>query len=138
MMPRSAEAWRIPTQATNHTPHPINVQHQLSRSSIERFIDEPIFNAHHSPPTTTNNAVAPRRVSFCQDGWPTALPYVPEQPMGWAGLGCLETPSIARNIANHITVVNSVIESIRDGVQKEDLLAAAKGIRDNWKLRAQR
>lgn len=38
---------------------------------------------------------------------------------------------------NHITVVNSVIESIRDGVTKEDLLAAAKTIRDNWKAREQ-
>ncbi|KAI0455354.1 mRNA capping enzyme [Xylaria acuta] len=38
---------------------------------------------------------------------------------------------------NHISVVNSVIESIRDGVTKEDLLGAAKSIRDNWKARAQ-
>ncbi|GAP90059.1 putative mRNA-capping enzyme subunit alpha [Rosellinia necatrix] len=36
---------------------------------------------------------------------------------------------------NHISVVNNVIESIRDGVTKEDLLASAKGIRDNWKSR---
>lgn len=36
---------------------------------------------------------------------------------------------------NHITVVNNVIESIRDGVTKEDLLGAAKTIRDNWKAR---
>ncbi|KAI1110729.1 mRNA capping enzyme [Nemania sp. NC0429] len=36
---------------------------------------------------------------------------------------------------NHITVVNNVIESIRDGVTKEDLLGAAKSIRDNWKAR---
>ncbi|KAI0118680.1 mRNA capping enzyme [Nemania sp. FL0031] len=38
---------------------------------------------------------------------------------------------------NHISVVNSVIESIRDGVKKEDLLDAAKSIRDNWKAREQ-
>lgn len=38
---------------------------------------------------------------------------------------------------NHISVVNSVIDSIRDGVTKEDLLIAAKGIRDNWKAREQ-
>ncbi|KAI1822932.1 mRNA capping enzyme [Xylaria intraflava] len=38
---------------------------------------------------------------------------------------------------NHITVVNSVIESIRDGVTKEDLLAAAKSMRDHWKAREQ-
>ncbi len=38
---------------------------------------------------------------------------------------------------NHISVVNSVIDSIRDAVTKEDLLNAAKGIRDNWKAREQ-
>ncbi|KAK7749231.1 Dcp1p-Dcp2p decapping enzyme complex alpha subunit [Diatrype stigma] len=38
---------------------------------------------------------------------------------------------------NHISVVESVIGSIRDGVTKEDLLAAAKSIRDNWKAREQ-
>ncbi|RYP08071.1 hypothetical protein DL765_008927 [Monosporascus sp. GIB2] len=38
---------------------------------------------------------------------------------------------------NHISVVNSVIESIRDSVTKEDLLNAAKSIRDNWKAREQ-
>ncbi|CAJ2510161.1 Uu.00g060610.m01.CDS01 [Anthostomella pinea] len=36
---------------------------------------------------------------------------------------------------NHISTVNSVIDSIRDGVKKEDLLAAAKTIRDCWKAR---
>ncbi|KAI1433601.1 mRNA capping enzyme [Xylaria sp. CBS 124048] len=36
---------------------------------------------------------------------------------------------------NHITVVNSVIESILDGVTKNDLLASAKSIRDHWKAR---
>ncbi|KAI0405370.1 mRNA capping enzyme [Xylaria palmicola] len=39
--------------------------------------------------------------------------------------------------ANHISTVNSVIESIRDGVTREDLLGAAKIIRDNWKAREQ-
>lgn len=38
---------------------------------------------------------------------------------------------------NHISVVESVIGSIRDGVTKEDLLVAAKSIRDNWKAREQ-
>lgn len=38
---------------------------------------------------------------------------------------------------NHISVVNSVLDSIQDGVSEEDLLAAAKGIRDNWKRREQ-
>ncbi|KAI0538514.1 mRNA capping enzyme [Xylaria digitata] len=38
---------------------------------------------------------------------------------------------------NHISVVNSVIESIRDGIKQEDLLNAAKSIRDNWKAREQ-
>ncbi|KAI1187047.1 mRNA capping enzyme [Nemania serpens] len=36
---------------------------------------------------------------------------------------------------NHISVVNNVIDSIRDSVTKEDLLGAAKTIRDNWKAR---
>lgn len=39
---------------------------------------------------------------------------------------------------NHISVVGSVVESIRDGVTKEDLLAASKAIRDNWKAREAR
>lgn len=37
--------------------------------------------------------------------------------------------------ANHISTVDSVIESIRDRVTKEDLMAAAKGIRDEYKKR---
>ncbi|KAG0640026.1 putative mRNA guanylyltransferase [Tuber brumale] len=36
---------------------------------------------------------------------------------------------------NHISTVNSVIESIRDRVGKEDLMGAAKEIRDAWKAR---
>lgn len=36
---------------------------------------------------------------------------------------------------NHISVVNSVIDSIHDGVTKEDLAVAAKVIRDRWKER---
>ncbi|RDW65217.1 mRNA-capping enzyme subunit alpha [Coleophoma crateriformis] len=36
---------------------------------------------------------------------------------------------------NYITTVESVIESITDRVTEKDLLAAAKGIRDAWKLR---
>jgi mRNA guanylyltransferase len=37
--------------------------------------------------------------------------------------------------ANHTSTADSVIESIRDRVTKEDLIAAAKGIRDEWKAR---
>ncbi|KAF3093392.1 Dcp1p-Dcp2p decapping enzyme complex alpha subunit [Orbilia oligospora] len=36
---------------------------------------------------------------------------------------------------NHISVVNSVMESIRDGVSKEDLLAVAAAVRTEWKSR---
>jgi mRNA guanylyltransferase len=39
--------------------------------------------------------------------------------------------------ANHVTTVNSVMESIEDSVSQEELLDAAKSIRDNWKFRAQ-
>ena len=42
-----------------------------------------------------------------------------------------------KNEANHISTVNSVMESIRDGVSEADLLGAAKGIKDGWKLRQQ-
>lgn len=37
--------------------------------------------------------------------------------------------------ANYITVVKSVMESIRDKVSKEDLIEASKSIRDAWKER---
>ncbi|KAI1804379.1 mRNA capping enzyme, alpha subunit [Daldinia bambusicola] len=36
---------------------------------------------------------------------------------------------------NHISVVNSVVESIQDGVTREELLSYTKNIRDNWKTR---
>ncbi|KAI1326405.1 mRNA capping enzyme [Xylariaceae sp. FL0255] len=36
---------------------------------------------------------------------------------------------------NHISTVNSVIESIQDGVTKDDLINASKTVRDNWKAR---
>src|SRR5438270_594450 len=36
---------------------------------------------------------------------------------------------------NHISTVNSVLESIEDGVMKEDLLRASKTMRDAWKAR---
>ncbi|KAK0629752.1 mRNA capping enzyme, catalytic domain-containing protein [Bombardia bombarda] len=39
--------------------------------------------------------------------------------------------------ANHITTVTSVMESIHDAVSEGDLLNAAKGIKDSWKLRQQ-
>jgi len=38
--------------------------------------------------------------------------------------------------ANHTTTVDSVIESISDRVTEKDLIAAARGIRDEWKRRA--
>ncbi|KAG4217432.1 hypothetical protein PC116_g34087 [Phytophthora cactorum] len=38
---------------------------------------------------------------------------------------------------NHISVVNSVVESIQDGVTREELLAHTKNMRDNWKTRNQ-
>ena len=37
--------------------------------------------------------------------------------------------------ANHISVVESVMESINDAVSKETLIAASRGIRDEWKKR---
>lgn len=37
--------------------------------------------------------------------------------------------------ANHISTVNSVIESIKDSVSEQELLNAAKSIKDNWKMR---
>ncbi|KAK3357690.1 mRNA capping enzyme alpha subunit-like protein [Lasiosphaeria hispida] len=40
-----------------------------------------------------------------------------------------------KNEANHISTVNSVMQSIRDAVSEQDLLGAAKGIKDGWKLR---
>jgi len=39
--------------------------------------------------------------------------------------------------ANHSSTVNSVLESIKDGVSEADLLNSAKSIKDSWKLRAQ-
>lgn len=41
-----------------------------------------------------------------------------------------------KTTANHTSTVDSVIESINDRVTKEDLIAAAAGIRDSWKARA--
>lgn len=38
---------------------------------------------------------------------------------------------------NYISTVESVIESIQDGVTKEELIDSAKGIRDAWKRREQ-
>lgn len=40
-----------------------------------------------------------------------------------------------KNEANHISTVESVIESIEDRVTERDLMAEAKGIRDCWKKR---
>ncbi|KAI9809425.1 MAG: Dcp1p-Dcp2p decapping enzyme complex alpha subunit [Pycnora praestabilis] len=37
--------------------------------------------------------------------------------------------------ANHISTVDSVIESIRDNVSENDLIRSAKGIKDGWKKR---
>jgi mRNA guanylyltransferase len=41
-----------------------------------------------------------------------------------------------KTTANHTSTVESVIESITDRVTEKDLIAAAKGIRDEWKRRA--
>ncbi|KZO95789.1 mRNA capping enzyme, alpha subunit [Calocera viscosa TUFC12733] len=40
--------------------------------------------------------------------------------------------------ANHVTVVDKVLESIRDGVGKEELINAAPSIRTAWKAREER
>ena len=37
--------------------------------------------------------------------------------------------------ANHISMINSVMESIQDGVTEQDLINASKKIRDEWKKR---
>ena len=42
-----------------------------------------------------------------------------------------------KNEANHVSTVNSVLDSIRDGVSEEDLLRAADAIKVNWKRREQ-
>ncbi|CAK7230512.1 Dcp1p-Dcp2p decapping enzyme complex alpha subunit [Sporothrix eucalyptigena] len=39
--------------------------------------------------------------------------------------------------ANHISVVNSVLESIRDSVSEQELKEAAKGFKDGWRARRQ-
>jgi mRNA guanylyltransferase len=41
-----------------------------------------------------------------------------------------------KTVANHSSTVESVIESIMDRVTEKDLIAAAKGMRDEWKRRA--
>lgn len=40
--------------------------------------------------------------------------------------------------ANHISTLNSVIQSIDDAVTEQDLMSSAKGIKDSWKARNQR
>lgn len=40
-----------------------------------------------------------------------------------------------KNEANHISTVNSVLDSIRDGVSKEELLNSALSIKEHWKQR---
>jgi len=40
-----------------------------------------------------------------------------------------------KNEANHFSTVDSVLESIRDGVSQEDLLSAAPSIKEQWKQR---
>lgn len=40
-----------------------------------------------------------------------------------------------KNEPNHITVVRSVMNSIENAVGEQDLLDAAKSIKDNWKAR---
>lgn len=39
--------------------------------------------------------------------------------------------------ANHVSTVRSVLDSIKDGVGEQELIGAAKGIKDGWKARQQ-
>lgn len=88
-----------------------------------------------------------------QDTWYATL-YL--EPLEWEKLKALQEPLEDRIIecfmdsqrrwrymrfrddkseANHISTVQSVIESITDRVTEADLIKASKGIRDEWKLR---
>lgn len=69
-----------------------------------------------------------------------------QQPLNWRIVECsLDKSNQWRFLrfrddkkeANHISTVNSVMESIQDSVSKEHLIAVAKSIRDHWKKREQ-
>ena len=69
-----------------------------------------------------------------------------QQPLNWRIVECCRDKSNRwrflrfrddKREANHITTVNSVMESIQDSVSKEHLIGVAKSIRDHWKKREQ-
>ena len=69
-----------------------------------------------------------------------------QQPLNWRIVECCQDKSNQwrflrfrddKREANHISTVNSVMESIQDSVSKEHLIAVAKSIRDHWKKREQ-
>ena len=69
-----------------------------------------------------------------------------QQPLNWRIVECCQDKSNQwrflrfrddKKEANHITTVNSVMESIQDSVSKEHLIGVAKSIRDHWKKREQ-
>ena len=69
-----------------------------------------------------------------------------QQPLNWRIVECYQDKSKQwrflrfrddKKDANHISTVNSVMESIQDSVSKEHLIGVAKSIRDHWKKREQ-
>ncbi|CAF9904317.1 MAG: Dcp1p-Dcp2p decapping enzyme complex alpha subunit [Alectoria fallacina] len=69
-----------------------------------------------------------------------------QQPLNWRIVECSQDKSSQwrflrfrddKKEANHISTVNSVMESIQDSVSKEHLIGVAKSIRDHWKKREQ-
>ena len=69
-----------------------------------------------------------------------------QQPLNWRIVECCQDKSNRwrflrfrddKKEANHISTVNSVMESIQDCVSKEHLIGIAKSIRDHWKKREQ-
>ena len=69
-----------------------------------------------------------------------------QQPLNWRIVECYQDKSNQwrflrfrddKREANHISTVNSVMESIQDSVSKEHLIAVSKSIRDHWKKREQ-
>lgn len=69
-----------------------------------------------------------------------------QQPLNWRIVECFQDKLNQwrflrfrddKKEANHISTVNSVMESIQDSVSKEHLIGVAKSIRDHWKKREQ-
>jgi len=60
---------------------------------------------------------------------------VVECAMDEQGRWCIHRFRDDKPEANHISTVNSVMESIRDSVSEQELRDAAKGIKDAWKAR---